>query len=101
MLSILALSITTFADGISCNDGYGEVRIQSQYVQSNDYGSVTVYISNSASGATSVLIKCYDANTDRVVDTQSYTIPGNSTRGVTFKNVESNHAYYFKIFCDN
>lgn len=104
--------ITTFAvaDGGSCqvrSTKYpvdGQVVLTHENAQAGSNGQVCtqVYFSgdrgdNASSNTISVIVKCYDASTDRLVGTKSITVKMDGLSVYACFNVQADHAYYFSL----
>lgn len=114
LISLFAAVVlsTTFAlaDGGSCqvrstrNPVDGNVVLSYENAQSGSNGQVCTQLyfsgdrgNNAASNTISVLVKCYDASTDRLVGTKSITVRMDGVPVYACFNVQADSAYYFRL----
>ena len=98
MLGILAMSLCVFADGTSCSIRglSGEsVSLLQENAQSGKNSQVCVKLTNSSDRQVQVIVKCYDAYTDRCVGVVSTTVQPYG--GTACFDVEKEHPYYFRV----
>ena len=107
LLSIFMVASLAYADGQTCRvDNTGDVKLQYSNNQSNSEGCVPVQLINESTSYVQVLVKVYDADTNKFVTSISIHVPKTYTEGHMTHlgaaaeyicGLKKNHAYYFKI----
>ena len=107
LVSIFIVSSLAYADGQTCRvDNTGDVELEYSSNQSDYEGCVPVQLLNRSTSAVRVLVKVYDADTNKFVTSKSIFVGRTYTKGLTtyfgatteyICGLKSNHAYYFKI----
>lgn len=107
LVSIFMVSSLAYADGQTCRvDNTGDVKLEYSSNQSDSEGCVPVQLTNESTSSVQVLVKVYDADTNKFVTSKSIHVSGTYTVGSMTHlgaaaeyicGLKKDHAYYFKI----